>query len=163
MAIDAEYPQPVAQLAITLCNAAYLGWAEDDRPNYAEAYELAQRAVRLDARYPAAHFALGLVCMWTHRSARAMSSFNEAIRLNPSYAAAYVVLGQMHLYAGRPEEAIALAEKGIRLSPKDPRLFIWLAALAGGGGLDQIPASAYQALVVSLDREWLSFSESADC
>src|SRR5207237_7904861 len=65
LAIDAEYPQPVAQLAITLCNAAY------------------------------------------------------------------VVLGQMHLYAGHPEEAIALAEKGIRLSPKDPRLFIWLAALAG--------------------------------
>ena len=35
--------------------------------------------------------------------------------------------------------------------------------LAGSGGLDQIPASAYQALVVSLDREWLTFSEGADC
>ncbi len=131
LAIDAEYPQPVAQLAITLCNAAYLGWADDDKPNYVEAYELAQRAIKLDARYPAAHFALGLVCMWTHRSERAMWSFNEAIKLNPSYAAAHVLLGQMHLYAGHPEEAIALAEKGIRLSPKDPRLFIWLAALAG--------------------------------
>ncbi len=131
LAIDAEYPQPVAQLAITLCNAAYLGWVDNDKLNYAEANELAQRAVSLDARYPAAHFALGLVCMWTHRSERAMWSFNEAIRLNPSYAAAHVLLGQMHLYAGHPEEAIALAEKGIRLSPKDPRLFIWLAALAG--------------------------------
>jgi adenylate cyclase len=131
LAIDPEYPQPVAQLAITLCNAAYLGWADDDKPNYVEAYELAQRAIKLDARYPAAHFALGLVCMWTHRSDRAMSSFNEAIKLNPSYAAAHVLLGQMHLYGGHPEEAIALAEKGIRLSPKDPRLFIWLAALAG--------------------------------
>jgi TolB-like protein len=131
LAIDAEYPQPVAQLAITLCNAAYLGWVDDDRPNYVDAYEFAQRAIRLDARYAAAHFALGLVCMWTHRSDRAMSSFHEAIKLNPSYAAAHVLLGQMHLYGGHPEEAIALAEKGIRLSPKDPRLFIWLAALAG--------------------------------
>jgi adenylate cyclase len=69
--------------------------------------------------------------MWTHRSDRAMSSFQEAINLNPSYAPAHVLLGQMHLYRGHPEEAIALAEKGIRLSPKDPRLFIWLAALSG--------------------------------
>ena len=37
----------------------------------------------------------------------------------------------MYLYAGRGEEAIEQAEKGIRLSPSDPRLFIWLPALAG--------------------------------
>jgi TolB-like protein len=131
LAMDEQYQQPTTQLAITLCHAAILGWVDDARPNYVEAYELAQRAVSLDARYPPALFALGLVCMWTHRSDRAMSSFQEAINLNPSYAPAHVLLGQMHLYCGHPEEAIALVETGIRLSPKDPRLFIWLAALSG--------------------------------
>src|SRR6516162_4155219 len=131
LATDPQYPQPLTQLAITLCNAAYLGWADDAARNYFEAYELAQRAIRLDAGYPSAHFALGLVCMWTHRSDLAMSSFREAINLNPSYAAAHVLLGQMHLYRGHPEKAIVLAEKGIHLSPKDPRLFVWLPALAG--------------------------------
>ena len=131
IAVDRQYTQPTVQLAITHCNAAYLGWADNVTLNYIEAYELAQHAVSLDARYPPAHFALGLVCMWTHRSDAAMSSFQEAINLNPSYSAAHVLLGQMHLYRGHPEEAIALAEKGIRLSPKDPRLFIWLPALAG--------------------------------
>lgn len=131
LALDAQYLQPTTQLAITLCNAAYLGWADDAKLNYAEAYDLAQRAVSLDGRYPPAHFALGLVCMWTHRPDRAMSSLREAINLNPSYAAAHVLLGQMHLYRGHPEEAIALAERGIRLSPKDPRLFIWLPTLSG--------------------------------
>jgi adenylate cyclase len=131
LAIDAQYPQATAFLAITVCNAAYLGWAEDVERNYVEAYELADRGVTLDARYPAAHFALGLVCMWTSRPDRAIAAFLEAINLNPSYSAAHVLLGQMYLYRGRPEEAIALAEKGIRLSPSDPRLFIWLPALAG--------------------------------
>jgi len=131
LAIDPQYPQPIAQLAIALCNAGYLGWVDEVTPNYLEANELAQRAVGLDARYPSAHFALGLVCMWNHRSELAMSSFREAINLNPSYAAAHVLLGQTHLYRGRPEEAIALVEEGIRLSPKDPRLFIWLPALSG--------------------------------
>jgi tetratricopeptide (TPR) repeat protein len=69
--------------------------------------------------------------MWTSRSDRAIAAFQEAIRLNPSFAAAHVLLGQMYLYRGRPEETIRLAEKGIRLSPSDPRLYIWLPALAG--------------------------------
>ena len=37
----------------------------------------------------------------------------------------------MLTYAGQPEKMVVLAEKGIRLSPSDPRLFIWLSALAG--------------------------------
>jgi adenylate cyclase len=131
LTIDPQYPQATAALAIAVCNAAYLGWAEDFEGSYVECHELAQRAVALDPRYPNAHFALGLVCMWTRRPDRAMVEFQEAIKLNPSFAAAHVLLGQMYLYSGRPEEAIELAEKGIRLSPSDPRLFIWLPALAG--------------------------------
>ncbi|MBV8936213.1 MAG: adenylate/guanylate cyclase domain-containing protein [Alphaproteobacteria bacterium] len=131
LAIDPDYPQAIAALAIAVCNAAYLGWSNDTDRNYEEAFELSQRAVSLDARYPNARFALGLVCMWTSRSDRAMAAFREAINLNPSFAAAHVLLGQMYLYGNRPEEAIGLAEKGIRLSPSDPRLFIWLPALAG--------------------------------
>jgi adenylate cyclase len=131
MNIDGQYPQATAALAIAVLNAAYLGWAEDVEAHYSEAYELAQRAITFDARYPMARFALGAVCMWTHRSDRAIAEFQEAINLNPSFAAAHVLLGQMYLYGGRPQETITLAEKGIRLSPSDPRLFIWLPALAG--------------------------------
>ena len=131
LAADTGYPQATAAQAIAVCNAAYLGWAEDIERNYIEAYELALRAVALDPRYPNAHFALGLVGMWTRRSDRAIAAFQEAINLNPSFAAGHVLLGQMYLYGGRLEEAIALAETGIRLSPSDPRLFIWLTALAG--------------------------------
>jgi TolB-like protein/DNA-binding winged helix-turn-helix (wHTH) protein/Flp pilus assembly protein TadD len=151
MAVDGQYPQPIAQLAITLCNAAYLGWSDDVERHYVEAYELAQRAVSLDPRYPAAHFALGLVCMWTHRSNLAMSSFQEAIALNPSYAAAHVLLAQMHLYRGHPKEAIELAEKGMRLSPKDPRLFMWLPALAGA----HYQLKHYEEAIEARRRSWM--------
>jgi adenylate cyclase len=131
LALDPHYPQATAALAIAVCNAAYLGWTAEVEHNYVESYELAQHAVGLDARYPNAHFALGLVGMWTRRSDRAIAALKEAINLNPSFAAAHVLLGQMCLYGGRPEDAIVQAEKGIRLSPTDPRLFIWLPALAG--------------------------------
>jgi TolB-like protein len=124
-------PQATAALAIALCSAALVGWADNNEAFFDQAHELAQRAVTLDPRYPNARFALGLACMWTSRSDRATAEFQEAIKLNPSFAAAHVLLGQMYLYGGRPQEAIEQAEKGIRLSPSDPRLFIWLPALAG--------------------------------
>jgi adenylate cyclase len=131
LAIDAQYPQATAGLSIALSAAASLGWADNVDALFEEAYDLAQKAVTLDPRYPNAHFALGLACMWTRRSERAIAAFEEAIKFNPSFAAAHVLLGQMYLYAGRREETIEQAEKGIRLSPSDPRLFIWLPALAG--------------------------------
>ena len=91
---------------------------------------MAQRAVALDARYPNAHFALALICMWTGRSDRAVAEFEEAIKLNPSFAAAHAVLGAVLNFRGQSEAAVASVEKGIRLSPSDPRLFIWFVGLA---------------------------------
>lgn len=131
LAIDAEYPQATAALTIAVLNAGFLGWSERAEANFAEAYELGQSAIHLDPHYPNAHYALGLVCMWTQRIERGIAALEEAISLNPSFAAAHVMLGQMYVYVGRREEAIQLAETGIRLSPADPRLDRWLPALAG--------------------------------
>ena len=131
LSIDAQYPQAAAALSISVSSAAMNGWADDADTLFGEAHDLAQQAVTLDRRYPNAHFALGLACMWTQRPERGIGAFEEAIRLNPSFAAAHVLLGQMYLYAGRRDEAIERAEKGIGLSPSDPRMFIWLPALAG--------------------------------
>ena len=130
LAIDPQYPQAMAALALAVCNAAYLGWAEDAESDYVESFKLAERAVDLDGRYPLARFVLGLTCMYTHRAERAMAELRRAIELNPSFAAAHAILGQMFNYAGEPEKTIPLVENGIRLSPNDPRLFIWLSGLA---------------------------------
>jgi adenylate cyclase len=126
-----DYPQAMAALALAVCSAGFVGWADDAERNYAEAYDFAQRAVALDGRYPNARFALGLACMYTRHLDRATEEFQEAVKLNPSFAAAHILLGQTYLYSGRPEKAIVAAERDLRLNPSDPRLFIWLPALAG--------------------------------
>ena len=156
LTIDPQYPQATEALSISLSSAAMNGWSDDADALFGEAYDLAQQAVILDPRYPNAHFALGLACMWTHRRERGIAAFEEAIKLNPSFAAAHVLLGQMYLYAGRREEAIERAEKGIRLSPTDPRLFIWLPALAGAHYQMRHYAEAVEAgrRSWSLNRNW---------
>lgn len=130
LTIDREYPEVLAGLSIALCAAAYLSWTDHPEENFEESFELAQRALALDPRYPNAHFALALICMWTGQSARAAMAFEEAIKLNPSFAAAHAVLGAVLNARGQSEEAVASVERGIRLSPSDPRLFIWLSGLA---------------------------------
>jgi len=130
LAIDPEYPQPVAQLAISLCNSAYLGWVENDKLNYVELMNSPNVRLYSMPATRQAHFALGSSCMWTHRSDRAMSSFNEAIKLNPSYAAAHVLLGSAPLRwpSGGGDRA---CQKGIRLSPRIlASLFGWLHSRA---------------------------------
>jgi TolB-like protein/Tfp pilus assembly protein PilF len=127
---DPQSPPATAALSIALTIAAYLSWAEDPDRNYAEAFELGEQAVALDARYPNAHFALALICMWTGRTERAAAEFEEAIKLNPNFAAAHAVLGVVFTFLGKPAVGVASIEKGMRLSPRDPRLFIWLAGLA---------------------------------
>jgi adenylate cyclase len=151
LSIDAHYPQATAALSIAVRNAAYHpGWAENTEQNYEESFELAQRAVALDARYPNAHFALGLACMYMRQHDRAMAEFRQAIELNPSFAAAYANLGHELTYVGRPEETIPLVEKGIRLSPTDPRLFIWLPALAAA----HYQLRHYQQAIEAGRRSW---------
>jgi len=130
LAIDAQYTQATAALAIAILNAGYLGWSGNAERSFAEALELAQRAVTFDPRYPNAHLALALVSMWLGRNDRAAAEFREAIKLNPSFAAAHAVLGAVLNFQGQSEEGVASVEKGIRLSPSDSRLFIWQSGLA---------------------------------
>jgi adenylate cyclase len=162
LAIDPQYVQATAALSIALCAAAYLSWSDNPEQNYEESFELARRAAALDRRYPNAHFALALICMWTARSDRAMAEFQEAIQLNPSFAAAHAVLGAVLNSRGQSDEAVASVERGIRLSPSDPRLFIWLSGLA---------AAHYQlrhyAQAIEIGRRscrvWRKASTSKDC
>lgn len=150
LALDARYPQAAAGLSIALTSAALTGWADNRDIVFEEAYDLAQRSISLDQRYPNAHFALGLACMWTRRTDRGIAAFEDAIKFNPSFAAAYVLLGQMFLYTGRPEGAVEQAQKGIRLSPSDPRMFIWLLALAGA----HYQMRHYQEAIEAGRRSW---------
>ncbi len=84
LAIDPQYPQATAALAIAVCNAAYLGWADDPEPELRGSIRAwRNRRSASTRRYPNAHFALGLVCMWTAVPIAAIAAFQEAIKLNP--------------------------------------------------------------------------------
>ena len=156
LAIEPQYPQAIAALSISLSSAAMIWWADDADARFEDAYDLARQAVVLDPRYPNAHFALGLACMWTRRSERGIAAFEEAIKLNPSFAAAHVMLGQMYLYGGRPEETIGWRKRASASAPAIRACSLWLPALAGAHYLMRHYEEAVEAGRRSwtLNRNW---------
>jgi TolB-like protein/class 3 adenylate cyclase/tetratricopeptide (TPR) repeat protein len=131
LAADPNYAQAAAALSVCLSQSMLSGWMADPQGAIVEAFELAQRAVFLDARDPLPHYALGLACLHSRRIPLGVREMEEAVRLNPSYAAAHANLGNFYNYLGRPDEALELVTRALRLSPNDPRLFLWIPPLAG--------------------------------
>ncbi len=131
LAIEPNYAQAAAALAVTLVHRVMHGWQADDGSLKSEAASLAQRAVSLDPRAPQARYALALSYMHTTHIHLAIREMEEVIRLHPSHAVARANLGNLYNYVNQPDRARESVLMAMRLSPNDPRKFIWMPALAG--------------------------------
>jgi adenylate cyclase len=127
---DSKNAQAYARLAHAMVYAVQHRWREDADHNFEIADKLATHALALDSRAPSAHFALGSTSMFLGRTEQALAEMQEAVQVNPSHAAAHAVMAHLLCYMGRPAEGLQSIERALRLSPHDPRLGIWLPALA---------------------------------
>lgn len=129
-----------------------LGFSESPAQSAAAALRHAERAVQLDDRDAAAHFALSGALFLHRRLAEAEAATQRTIELDPSFARAYWGLSFTRRTPERAEEAVALLEKAIRLSPQDPMLHefrLYLASAHFVAGRDeQALAEAGRALVL---------------
>jgi adenylate cyclase len=128
------------------------GYATSPAQSLAEALRCAERAVQLDDRDAAAHFALSGALFLQQRVLEAEAAAERTVELDPSFARAYWGLSFTRRTPERAEEAVALLEKAIRLSPHDPLLPEFRAYLASAhfaAGRDQEAlAEAGRALVL---------------
>jgi TolB-like protein/Tfp pilus assembly protein PilF/DNA-binding winged helix-turn-helix (wHTH) protein len=109
---------------------AFLGFVEDRGAERQHCLEAARRAVELDPRNAAAHWALGRAYSLELDYDRAIPELETAVELNTNDAQSWYQLGWVKVRAGRAREAIeplALAE---RLSPNDPLRFAFLITRA---------------------------------
>jgi adenylate cyclase len=132
IAIDPDYALAWGVLARATAVAAENGWTNAPRRSgFAEAFDLAGEAVRLDGRSGESWYSLGE----THLLAEVgwdecLAAFERALSCNPSHVAARARLATPLACTGRPAEAVRAAELALRLSPRDPRASTWLAGLS---------------------------------
>ena len=128
LAIDPDYARAAAMLSRTHLHTYhepldgdYLSPAALDR-----AFELADTAVRLDARLPQARAQLGHVLLWKHQHNAAIAEFERAFALNPNFIDHRFAL--ILTYAGEHARAIEVLEANMGLDPFQPLIYAtsWL-------------------------------------
>jgi adenylate cyclase len=151
LSIDPTYARAYANLSMTYSIAwsnsldnGYLNPATLDR-----AYQLACKAVQLDANLPHGHSQLGVVLTWRREHEVAVSEFEKALHLNASITDWRFAL--CLVLAGEPNRAIEVCATYMRLDP----FFVPIAC--GFMGLSQYMAGHY-AEALPLLRECVSRS-----
>jgi TolB-like protein len=119
IAIDPNYAQALAALAVSHTFGAQMGW-EDGPTAAAIAERAAQTAIRADSEDPWAHLAVACAHSRLGRIDDAIASFESALRLNPSFSLAQGYYGLVLSWAGRWREGAEAARRALRLSPRDP-------------------------------------------
>jgi class 3 adenylate cyclase len=77
-----------------------------------------------DAR---AHMWLGLVDIWTRRTAEGIARCEHALELDRNLAQAHALIGYGKLFVGNAEETESHIAEALRLSPHDPAAYTWMS------------------------------------
>jgi TolB-like protein len=119
IALDPNYAQALAVLAVSHVFGTNMGWAE--RAVCIPKAELAARAaIQADSEDPWAHFAVAGVYMYSGRLEDSLAQFEQALYLNPNFLLAQAYYGLALSYVGRWQEGANAARRAWRLSPRDP-------------------------------------------
>jgi len=86
----------------------------------------------LDARDPAAHWAVGRALWLRGEDQASIRALDKAVEISPSYANAHYARAFVHSQTGDPNIAISAAETSHRLSPFDPMSFAFQSAKVFG-------------------------------
>ncbi|PDT51164.1 MULTISPECIES: adenylate/guanylate cyclase domain-containing protein [Sinorhizobium] len=105
-------------------------WGPSSSTSMQQAEVFATRAVALDDRYPYAHWALGIVELYSRRHDVAIGAAKRLIALAPNLAEGYENLGYALHYSGRSAEALGCFEQAIALNPYYPDVYLHFQAQA---------------------------------
>ena len=73
------------------------------------------------------HMWLGLVDMWTRRTAQGIARCEHALELDRNLAQAHALIGYGKLFVGNAEETESHIAEALRLSPQDPAAYTWMS------------------------------------
>jgi TolB-like protein/DNA-binding SARP family transcriptional activator/tetratricopeptide (TPR) repeat protein len=119
IAIDPNYAQALAVLAVSHNFGAHMGW-EDKATAFPVAERAAVAALRADGDDPWARLAIATVHGHQGRFGDALAEYEATLRLNPNFSLALGYYGLTLSYIGRWQEGADAAYRARRLSPRDP-------------------------------------------
>jgi tetratricopeptide (TPR) repeat protein len=137
IAIDANYAQALAVLAVSHVFGIHMGW-EEKAISLPVAERAALAALRADSEDPWAHVAVAAASFYLGRFDDALAEYESALCLNPNFSLAQAYYSLLLSYVGRWQEGAEAARRAHRLSPRDPfsAIYSGVAAYAAFVGCD---------------------------
>lgn len=105
-------------------------WSPSSSTSMQQAEVFATRAVALDDRYPYAHWALGIIELYSRRHDVAIGEAKRLIALAPNLPEGHENLGIALHYSGRSEEALGCFDRAMALNPYYPDVYLHFQAQA---------------------------------
>jgi TolB-like protein len=128
--LDPALARAHAMLARVLSVRCWAGYSDDIECDLRASQDAAERALQLDDRDPAGHYALSILSVMTRRHERALAAAQRAIDLNPNFALGYFALGETRIFMGLFSETIDPMMRCLRLTPRDPFASFYLSLIA---------------------------------
>ena len=150
---DPDYAVAQAELARTLCWRAINQWSQDPQQDFAEGYQLGERALQTAPNDPLVLYGVG-ACYGvkaTHTE-RGIRLLKKAVKLQPSFAMAHGMLGIAYTFNSEPERGLSPGAKALQLAPRSP--YTWLYASWQAGGLTELDrhGEAQAVLMTAIDN-----------
>jgi TolB-like protein/Flp pilus assembly protein TadD len=155
IALDPEYARAHAQLAMSY-TSRWLDRMNGSCEELDRAFDLATRAILLDAQEVVCHMALSYIQLCRRCFEEAEFHARKAVELNPSRPNGLVVMADVFTFTGRADDAVALIADAMRLDPHHPAWY-WLDM-----GLAHFAARRYAEAVAAIrHRPTLQYTEHA--
>jgi protein O-GlcNAc transferase len=124
----------------------HLGLVFWQRGDPAPAIALAERALRLDPKLPAAHGVLGAMLRTAGRTEEAIASLREAVAANPDDSTACFNLGAClaEAPAGNLAEGVTFLQRAVALAPRNTQAHVQLCRMLVESGRREEALAAYR-------------------
>jgi TolB-like protein/tetratricopeptide (TPR) repeat protein len=129
LSIDDRNFVAFAGMAAADLDMASILLTDDHASRYSEAETNAIKALSLAPNYAMANWILGVVYIFTNRSAQGIAKCEQALALNRNLAGAYNSIGLGKLFSGRAAETEAHVLEAFRLSPRDKHANYWMFSI----------------------------------
>jgi len=125
MRLDPIYPGSYVMLGWSHLLDLWNGWSKSPADSLNRAFELAQKALSLDASQADAYALIGNVYLFRREFDKAINDAEKAIVLNPNGADHHVWLAMILNAVGRPREGVDYIKRALRLNPFPPGWYYW--------------------------------------
>ena len=144
--LDPEFAGGYAGASWAYSVGVFFGYSQSPQDDMKKAFELAQRAVKVDPTFGWSHICLARAHLTVGQHDQAISLAERAVQMLPGDADARAFLGYVLTWAGRPEEGIGSLQEVIRLSPQG-----WTPAFVFFLGLSYFTAERYEEAITTFD------------